>query len=414
MNAKWRKKLKKSALVYTAAALVTLSLLTALHSARLDEFRTAARSSCELSFEQTAAAVGALSETLEKSRYATGELCRVLASEAYAEACAAKAALATLPFSTVEMEQTKSFLGTAGAFVRGLCEKSGEFSDEVRADILALSDSASAYSALLLEMRDALHDGELEMDSREHRLENVLPRERAKLLSAAFAEAEAGFPSPGELRSRPAQEERPQAQYADSAAARAAAAKLLGVSEDLLREEYRYVDGSAAFSRGTLLVRADAGRVLELNDSRLVSAGEVSDKRAAEKAREFLAAAGCGDMAESGRERRGNVLFVRFDAKIGDALCPDCSAEVGVALDNCAVVSFRAPQALPEGDPEWPLDAASAQAALPDALTVLGTRKLVSGGQPCYEFRCADGERSVRILVDARYGRELGIEVEKP
>ena len=77
-------------------------------------------------------------------------------------------------------------------------------------------------------------------------------------------------------------------------------------------------------------------------------------------------------------------------------------------------MSFRAPQALPEGDPEWPLDAASAQAALPDALTVLGTRKLVSGGQPCYEFRCADGERSVRILVDARYGRELGIEVEKP
>ncbi len=413
MKAKRTKKLRRVALVYTAAALVTLSLLTALHSSRLGCLRTAARYSCELSFEQTAAAVNALSETLEKSRYATGELCHSLASEAFAEASAAKAALATLPFSTVEMEQTKSFLGTVGDFARGLCESSGEFPDDVRADILALSDAASAYSALLLEMRDALSCGELEMDSREQRLENVLPKERGRLLSAAFAEAEAGFPAPGELRSYHAQSDAPLPQYADSTLARRAAAKLLGVSEELLREEYRYSDGSAAFSRGTLLVHADAERVLELNDSRLVDEGDVSDKRAADKAREFLAAAGYDDMAESGRERRGNVLNVRFDGRLGDALCPDCSAEVGVALDNCAVVSFRAPQSMTGGDLSWPLEPEAAQAALPESLTVLETRKLVSGGLPCYEFRCADGERRVTVTVDAQYARELAIEVEK-
>ena len=122
------------ALVYAAAALAVLSLLTALHYTRLSVYRTAARYSYELSFEQTAAAVNALSDTLEKSRYATGELCRSLASEAFAEACAAKAALATLPFSTVEMEQTKSFLGTTGALMHTLCERSGEFTDDERAD----------------------------------------------------------------------------------------------------------------------------------------------------------------------------------------------------------------------------------------------------------------------------------------
>ena len=411
MNKRWIKKLKRVALVYAAAALAVLSLLTALHYTRLSVYRTAARYSYELSFEQTAAAVSALSDTLEKSRYATGELCRSLASEAFAEACAAKAALATLPFSTVEMEQTKSFIGTAGDFVRGLCAESGEFSDDVRADILALSDSASAYSALLLDMRDALSRGELEMDSREQRLENIRAHDSARLLSAAFLEAEQSFPSPGELLSYRRGEEAPVSQYADAAGARAAAAKLLGVSEELLREEYRYADGSAAFSRGTVLVRADAQRVLELNDSRLVAEGSVSDKRAAEKAREFLAAAGYDEMVESGRRKSGNVLSVSFVGQIGDALCPDCRAEVGVALDTCSVCSFRAPEPMSGGDLSWPLSAEAAQAALPSSLSVLGARKLVSGGRPCYEFSCADGERTVKITVDAVYGRELGIEV---
>ena len=414
MNPRILRKLRRVGLVYAAAAIVTLSLLAAIHYARLGSFRTAARYSNELSFEQSAAAVGALADTLEKSRYATGDLCRSLSSEAYAEACAAKAALATLPFSTVEMERTDRFLGTALDFVHGLCAGSGEFSDEVREDILRLSDAASGYSAMLLEMRDALARGELEMDSREKRLRNVMPHEEQKLLSAVFWEAEQNFPLLGELRSYTvAEAPAASSASADSSAARSAAAKLLGVSEDVLREEYRYADGSCAFNRGSVLVRADDERVLELRDSRLVSSGDVSDKRAAEKARDFLAAAGYEDMSESGRTREGNVLTLHFLARAGDALCTDCAAEVGVALDNCAVVSFRAPERMPEGAWSWPLDPEAAKAALPDALSVLGQRKLVSGGLPCYEYRCVDGERQVRILVDAQYGRELGIEIER-
>ena len=75
--------------------------------------------------------------------------------------------------------------------------------------------------------------------------------------------------------------------------------------------------------------------------------------------------------------------------------------------------AVSAPQSMPEGEAEWPLGPEAARAALPEAVTVLGTRKLISGGVPCYEFSCADGERRVKITVDARYGRELGIEVKK-
>ena len=127
------RKLKRVFGVYAVSAFAVLAILAALFAAHLRDFRCETRHAYELSFEQTAAAVDALSGTLEQCRYATGELCHGLASEAYAQASAAKSALSTLPFSTVEMEQTKSFLGTAGDFMHGLCARSGEFSDDERA-----------------------------------------------------------------------------------------------------------------------------------------------------------------------------------------------------------------------------------------------------------------------------------------
>ncbi len=413
MKQKHLRKLRRVAGIFAVTAFAVLAILAALFSAHLRDFRSETRHAYELSFEQTAAAVDALSGTLEKCRYATGELCHALASEAYAEACAAKSALSTLPFSTVEMEQTKSFLGTAGDFMHGLCARSGEFSDDERADIRSLSDAAAAYGALVQEMRRGLGCGELEMDCREKQLQNVLSANAGRFLSDGFLDAEQNFPALEELKSYARAAEPAVAQYVDPAPGRAAAAKLLGVEEAVLRDEYSYADGSAAYSRGSVFVRADADGVISLSDSRLVGACSVSDKRAAEKAREFLSAAGYADMKETGRRRSGNVLYVCFTAAKDGVPCPDCCAEVGVALDNCAVYSFRAPEALPEGELRWPLDAASAQAALPSALTPLSSRKVVVQGKPCYEFACVDGERHVKITVDAEYGRELAVEVSR-
>ena len=413
MTEKHKRKLRRVAVVYIAAAFTLLALLAALYFSRVRAYRTASRYSYELSFEETAAAVNALSDTLEKSRYATGELCHALASEAFAEACAAKAALATLPFSTVEMEQTKDFLGKAVDFTHGLCARSGELSDDERADVLALSDAAEAYRSVLLELRSASASGELEMDSREKRLENVLPSPAVRRLSDGFREAEENFPVLRELKSVSSGASAALPRYLDAERARAVAAAFLGVSEELLREEYGYSDGTAAFSRGTLTLRADEERVLSASDSRLVEEGSVSDKRAAEKARDILLAAGYDGMTETSRRKSGNVLYVSFTGRAGEALCLDCSAEIGVALDNCALYSFRAPQGEMPADLLWPLDSEAAKAALPASLTPLGARKVVSGGRACYEYRCRDGERAVTVLVDAEYARMLSIEVSR-
>ena len=413
LNEKHKRKLRRFAAVCAVTAFAVLAIFSALYFARVKDYRCASRYSYERSFEETAAAVGALSDTLEKSRYATGQLCHALASEAFAEACAAKAALATLPFSTVEMEQTKSFLGTVGDFTHALCSRDGEFTDDERADVLALSDAASAYSALLLDMKDALSCGELTMDSREKQLVNVLPDPDERHLSDGFADAEENFPTLRELKSVSGVATAPQPQYLDPARARAAAATFLNVSEDLLREEYSYADGTIAFSRGTVTLRADEEHVISLSDSRLVDMVNVSDKRASDKARELLKAAGYENMTESGRRKSGNVLYVSFVGKEGDALCLDCGAEVGIALDNCALYYFRAPEGGPDGDLTWPLSAEDARAALPDSLEALGVKKVISGGEPCYRFRCRDGERSVTVLVDAVYARMRSVEVTR-
>ena len=410
---KKQRKLRRVLGTCAVSAFAVLAILAALFFAHLRSLRSEARHSYELSFEQTAAAVDALSGTLEKCRYATGELCHGLASEAYAEACAAKSALSTLPFSTVEMEQTKSFLGSTGELMHSLCARSGEFSDDERADILTLSDTAAAYGALIQQMRSSLGCGDLEMDCREKKLQNVLPADGARLLSAAFGDAEQGFPAAGELKSLAHAEPAATTQYVDPAPGRAAAAKLLGVSEDVLRDEYGYADGSYAYSRGSVIVRADANGVIALSDSRLVGESSVSDKRAAEKARDFLSAAGYDGLKETDRRRGGNVLYLCFTASKDGALCPDCYAEVGVALDNCAVYFYRAPEGMPEGKLSWPLEPEAAQAALPDTLTPSASRRIVYQGKPCYEFLCADGERQVHVTVDAEYGRELSVEVER-
>lgn len=414
MKKRYFTKLRRVALIYTVTALAVLSIVSALFYSRLADYRTSTRYSYELSFEQTAAAVSALSDTLEKCRYATGDMCFSLASEAFAEACAAKSALSTLPFSTVELEQTKSFLGTAGDFIHGICSGGArEFSDDVRADVTALSDTAAQFSAMLLDMRSALSCGNMEMDCRENRVENVLPAAATRLLSAGFADMEESFPALAQLRSYTAPSAAAGTQYADADGAKAAVSKLLGVSKDVLREECSYSDGSVGLSRGSMFIRADASRIISMSDSRLVSSSGVSDKRAAAKAGEFLRTLGLGEMRESGRRNNGNVLYLSYLAADGDALCTDCSAEVGIALDNCSVYSYRAPDGDAATGAEWLLDADAAAAALPQQLSVLGSRKLICGGVPCYEFSCTDGEREIKICVDAEYGRQLSIEVSR-
>ena len=125
-------KAKQLIIIYTAAALVTLSVLSAVLYSKLAVYRLTALYSSSGAFETTVSAVDGLSRSLKKSLYVTdATLGRSICTQAYANALAAEAALSALPFSTQELEQLSGFLNRAGDYAKSLGAQSGDkLSDE--------------------------------------------------------------------------------------------------------------------------------------------------------------------------------------------------------------------------------------------------------------------------------------------
>ena len=125
-------KAKQLIIIYTAAALVTLSVLSAVLYSKLAVYRLTALYSSSGAFETTVSAVDGLSRSLKKSLYVTdATLGRSICTQAYSNALAAEAALSALPFSTQELEQLSGFLNRAGDYAKSLGAQSGDkLSDE--------------------------------------------------------------------------------------------------------------------------------------------------------------------------------------------------------------------------------------------------------------------------------------------
>ena len=104
-------------LSYSAAALLALSLFSAVCWGHLRVYRRQTAVDADRAFEETVGALNDLSASLEKSRYAgDGAMCAKICAEIYADAGRAGTALSALPFSTVEMEELKRFISLSGDY----------------------------------------------------------------------------------------------------------------------------------------------------------------------------------------------------------------------------------------------------------------------------------------------------------
>ena len=142
-------KAKQLIIIYTAAALVTLSVLSAVLYSKLADYRLTALYSSSGAFETTVSAVDGLSRSLKKSLYVTdATLGRSICTQAYANALAAEAALSALPFSTQELEQLSGFLNRAGDYAKSLGAQSGDkLSDEQKQQLKTMSDTCLLYTS---------------------------------------------------------------------------------------------------------------------------------------------------------------------------------------------------------------------------------------------------------------------------
>ena len=417
-------KVKQLIIIYTAAALVTLSVLSAVLYSKLADYRLTALYSSSGAFETTVSAVDGLSRSLKKSLYVTdATLGRSICTQAYANALAAEAALSALPFSTQELEQLSGFLNRAGDYAKSLGAQSGDkLSDEQKQQLKTMSDTAAEFSARLRDMQGRVNSGELIMDSREEQLQNIGIEDTGKL-SAELLGYEADFTAPEDFQYDGQYSTRPEKERGklSEEQARALAAEAVGMEPRELKDEYGYEgeDGRRCYSAGNVLLCVSSRGLESLSQSRLVGSGSISAEQAEEIAQDFLKARGYDSLSLSERGGNGSVASFRFVPVQDGALRVDDYISVSVALDDGSIYSYDATRYSDDApEIDWNCGEETARESLPDSVSVSGSRKVIvqrPGGEymACYEFDCTGSEgESLRIYADGADGRQCRIQLE--
>ena len=412
--------------IYAIAAALILGLYAYTDSLYLTRWRQTAEYSSSLAFEETVRAVDALSLALEKSLYATdGAMCARVCGEAWAASCAAESAMATLPFSTQELENLAAFLNRAGDYARTLCGESvpAGFGDGQRETLRELSVRADEFTGTLRELREDLNGGRVHMDSRERRLRNV-GSEPGEALSARLLQYESSFAAPEELHydGRYGKSGRTASGYLTEEEMLRCAASFLNVQPEELEPCYAYegLEGRRCFRCGDTFLCVSRSGVDSLSQTRLVSEPVLSTEQAETIAEDFLAQAGYAELSLRELRSNGTIAAMRFARTENGAVWLDNDLCVAVALDDGSIYSFNT-DAYRSGESgaRWTLTEEQAAASLPEGFTPTDTRRVIltsEGGRDsgCYEFSgSGEAGRRVHVYVDASDGRQARITVEE-
>lgn len=416
-------KLRRLAVIYTAAALVALGGYSFAAARQLRQLRLTMGYESARAFEEAVSAAEDLSATFGKLAYANDEaLGKRLCAQACADALAAETALSVLPFPTQELEKLQGFLGRAGDYAGSLCALTdAQLSEEHRGHLADCAAAAADFSRRLLDIQAKLHDGTITMDTRERRLLNVERGDR-QMLSAMLLDLEDGFAAPAEFayegRYSPAQTEAGGTLTPEEAVA--LAAKAVDVEPRELREEFDYAgpDGRRCYSAGGTLLGVSSRGLEFMGQSRLVSTANLTRDQARERAEAFLEKMGYAPAAlweEGGSEY---VAVFRFAPTQDDIMRPDDALSLSVALDDGSIYAFDATgYSARSVEVAWNIDEEGALATLPEGVQPVSARRLIRkspGGRcvPCWELSCTGpSEEGARVYVDAETGRQWKIEL---
>ena len=410
---------------YICAAILTTAAYAFVSHSRLADYRLTARHSSQLSFQEMVGAVDGMSKALEKSLYATdGSMCSSVCAQIYAGSQAAQATMATLPFSTQELERISGFVGLVGDYAYTLCREASVngFTDEQRQNLAAMAETSDAFAQTLRSLQTNLNDGVIRMDSRERQLANVGIDSELTKLSAELKSAEDQFPEAARLiyDGKYSYEEDKQYQAVSEEQTRRTAAEFLHVSPDQLRLEYEYEGGGRrCYSLDSRSICTDAMGVESMTDSRLVSEAKLDTGAAEQIAVDFLANAGFENMQLSESSQHGAVAAMCFVCTQEEAACLDSCINIAVALDNGSIYAFDATgMRTADESLQWTVTKEEAEQKLPAGLSLQGSRKVTCkspGGSsvPCYELKCSDEKgREVKLYINAVTGLQQEIEIK--
>ena len=407
---------------YICAAILSLAACSFISRSRLADYRLAARHSSQLSFQEMVGAVDAMSKALEKSLYATdGSMCSSICAQIYAGSQAAQATMATLPFSTQELERISGFVGLAGDYAYTLCREAAVngFTDEQRQNLSAMAETAGTFAQALRTLQNNLNDGIISMDSRERELANVGIDSELTRLSAELKNTESQFPEGEQLvyDGKYSYEEEKQYQAVSEEQTRQSAAEFLHVSPEQLRLEYEYEGGGRrCYSLDSRSICTDAMGVETMTDSRLVSERKIDTGAAEQIAAEFLQRAGFENMQLSESREHGALAAMCFVCTQEDAACLDSCVNIAIALDDGSVYAFDATGMRTSDEKlRWTVTKEEAEQNLPAGLSLLESRKVSyksPGGSsvPCYELKCSNEKGGeVKLYINAETGKQQEI-----
>lgn len=426
-----RQRLALIAAIAAGAVIAVLGVYALLCARNVAVYRRAAHYSASSTLEETVNAAENMRASLEKAEYATdGEMRARLTSDAYAAALSCESALSALPFATQELERISGYLNDTAAYCRALSAASTA-EDTERDNIRALASLARSLSDSLKELQQNYHNGEVTMDTKELRLQNLgTAGEATRRVSGELLRYESEFPQYTALKIG----QSGQAEESDTVPAAylgkerlsdaeklAVAAAFAGVSPAEVRLAYSYegADGLKAYTAGDALITVGAQGVISMGRSRLVSEETLTLVTAQKLAYEFLDKRGYEDMTLLDAESANGLAHMRFVSSQDGALFVDNAITLSLALDDGAVCAFNASAYSPdEVSAAWELAEGDAGALAPENVTIENAERVIirteSGESTgAYKLTCRDRDREIALYYNAVSGKQERIELQE-
>jgi germination protein YpeB len=424
---------------YLMAAFVVLGGLAIQGYRAAAAYHAALENSYRHAFAELSANLSELNVNLQKGSYATspavlGSLC----TQIYGKAMSAQMALGELPYSNVELEQTATFLAKTGDYAAALSRSAtaqGTCSDEDRATLGSLANSATSLSTQVSALQSDLLSGLAELDTvkqAEQRL-SAASESGDTPANSAYQTVEGDFPEvPSLIYDGPFSEHvanrAPRMLDGLPAVtqeqARQAAGRFLALDPALFALDsagggkiptYSFsstVDGVYYYVEVTQV----GGLVMEVLTNRTADYVALSRDDALALAQDFLTRRGYPNMAESYFIQQGGLLTINFAAVQDSVLCYPDLVKVTVALDNGQITGFESNGYLMNhtirtmASPA--VSEATAREQVPDDLTILSEQAALipTGGEHevlCYEYKCQNSEGNhVIVYVNMATGKQ--------
>lgn len=433
-----RKRRTIRAITFLSAGLVVASVLAFTGMQRSRQLELYARANAQHAFDELVTSVSELSNALDKSLYATDPaLESALCTQMFGRAATAQLAMGILPWSSEELEQTAGFLSRVGDYACTLARTvgaNGGYSDEELQNLTALSETASVMTLDLQDMQARLAAGDLTLDT-VAAATSALEQEGtdAPTAGTAFQSIESEFPElPTLIYDGPFSESMtsPEPVFLEGLdevtreEAQRSAARFLHVGEEAVVPEgecagvipcWRFLAGVSGREYAVAVTKR-GGYVMSLLCPRLPGEARFTAREALSAAERFVAGLGVDGLTESYHMIEGGVLTVNYEYEQDGVICYPDLIKVGIALDDCALMSYDARGYLSEHRerelPTIEVSADTARESIPQTLSVTAERLAIipsAGGEErlCHEFTCRAGDgRRYLVYVNAVTGAE--------